>query len=98
MTEESTRETRASDPTIDGCEPPCNGWELNSGPPEERPVLLITELSLSNLVYTFGKRKKHIIKIVQGQDFNFNVEASALLLFVLLCRMYLFSQLLVILP
>ena len=33
-------------PVIDGCEPPCGCWELNSGPLEEQPVLLTTEPSL----------------------------------------------------
>ena len=37
---------RASDLTMDDCEPPCSCWELNSGPLEERPVLLTTEPSL----------------------------------------------------
>ena len=36
---------RASDPPIDGCEPPCGCWELNSGPLEEQPVLFTTEPS-----------------------------------------------------
>ena len=31
---------------IDGCEPPCGCWELNSGPLEEQSVLLTTEPSL----------------------------------------------------
>ena len=31
---------------IDGCEPPCGCWELNSGPLEEQPVLLTSEPSL----------------------------------------------------
>jgi len=31
---------------IDGCEPPCSCWELNSGPLEEQSVLLTTEPSL----------------------------------------------------
>ena len=30
-----THQKRASDPIIDGCEPPCGFWELNSGPLEE---------------------------------------------------------------
>jgi hypothetical protein len=37
---------RASDPIIDGCEPPCGCWEFNSGALEEQPVLLIAEPSL----------------------------------------------------
>jgi hypothetical protein len=31
---------------MDGCESPCGCWELNSGPLEEQPVLLIPEPSL----------------------------------------------------
>ena len=31
---------------IDNCELPCGCWELNLGPLEEQPVLLIAELSL----------------------------------------------------
>ena len=34
---------RASDPTIDGSEPPCDCLELNSVPLDEGPVLLTTE-------------------------------------------------------
>ena len=37
---------RASDPIADGCEPPCDYCELNSGPLEEQPVFLTTEPSL----------------------------------------------------
>jgi hypothetical protein len=37
---------RALDPIIDGCEPPCGCWELNSGPLEEQSVLLTAEPSL----------------------------------------------------
>jgi hypothetical protein len=37
---------RASDSFIDGCEPPCRCWGLNSGPLKEQPVLLTTETSL----------------------------------------------------
>ena len=33
----------------DGCEPPHGYWELNSGPLEEQPVLLITEPSFQPL-------------------------------------------------
>ena len=38
---------RTSDSIIDGCEPSCGCWELNSGPLEEQPVLLTAEPSLS---------------------------------------------------
>ena len=34
------------DPITDGCEPLCDCWELNSGPPKEQPVLLSAEPSL----------------------------------------------------
>ena len=37
---------RASVLPIDGCEPPCGCWELNSGPLEEQPVLSTVEPSL----------------------------------------------------
>ncbi|KAM7334462.1 hypothetical protein ACRRTK_007782 [Alexandromys fortis] len=37
---------RAPDPIIDGCEPPCVCWELNSGPLEEQAMLLTSEPSL----------------------------------------------------
>ena len=37
---------RASDPIIDGSESLCSCWELNSGPPEEEPVLLTAEPTL----------------------------------------------------
>jgi hypothetical protein len=37
---------RTSDPIIDGCEPPCGCWELNSGALEEQLVLLTAEPSL----------------------------------------------------
>jgi hypothetical protein len=41
-----THQKRAPDLITDGCEPPCGGWELNSGPLEEQSVLLTTEPSL----------------------------------------------------
>ena len=40
---------RAPDLIIDGCEPPCGCWELNSGPLEEQSVLLTAEPSLQPL-------------------------------------------------
>ena len=36
---------RAPDLIIDGCEPPCGCWEMNSWPLEEQPVLLTAEPS-----------------------------------------------------
>ena len=38
-----------SDPILDGFEPPCGCWDLNSGPLEEQSVLLTTEPSLQPL-------------------------------------------------
>ena len=43
----SVGQKRASDPITDVCEPPCCCWKLNSGPPEEQAVLLMTEPSPS---------------------------------------------------
>jgi hypothetical protein len=40
-----THRKRTSDPITDGCEPPCDCWELNSGPLEEYSVLLTVEPS-----------------------------------------------------
>jgi hypothetical protein len=40
---------------IDGCEPPCGCWEFNSGPLEEQPVLLNSELSLQPKLSIFKK-------------------------------------------
>ena len=37
---------RATALITDGCEPQCRCWELNSGPPEEKSVLLTSESSL----------------------------------------------------
>jgi hypothetical protein len=31
---------------MDGCEPPCGCWDLNSGPSEEQSVLLTAEPSI----------------------------------------------------
>jgi hypothetical protein len=41
-----THQKRASDPTVDSCEPPCDCWDLNLGPVEEQSVLLTAEPSL----------------------------------------------------
>jgi hypothetical protein len=43
---------------MDGFEPPCGCWDLNSGPPEEQSVLLTTEPSLQPPVSHFKKEKK----------------------------------------
>lgn len=44
---------RASDPTRDGCQPPCSCWGLNSGALEEQPVLSTSESSLLYPVLVF---------------------------------------------
>jgi hypothetical protein len=41
-----TCQKRAPDPIIDGCEPPCGCWELNSGHLEEQSMLSTSEPSL----------------------------------------------------
>jgi hypothetical protein len=43
----------ASDLITDGCEPPCGGWDLNSGPSEEQSVLLPAEPSRQPAPRTF---------------------------------------------
>ena len=40
-----THQKRALDPIMDGCEPLCGCWDLNSGPSEEQSVLLTAEPS-----------------------------------------------------
>ena len=39
---------RAPDLIMDGCEPPCGCWDLNSRPSEEQSVLLTAEPSLQS--------------------------------------------------
>ena len=41
-----TFQKRVSDLIMDGCEPPCGCWGLNSGPLEEQSVLLTAEPAL----------------------------------------------------
>ena len=48
-----THQKRLLGPIIDGCETPCGGWELNSGPLKEQSVLLTTEPSLQPLSALF---------------------------------------------
>jgi hypothetical protein len=47
-----THQKSTTDPITDGCESPCGCWELNSGPREEKSVLLATEPSLQPIVCT----------------------------------------------
>jgi hypothetical protein len=57
-----THQKRALDPTTDGCEPPCGCWVLNSEPPEEQSVLLITEPSLQPSIFLLFVFKPFIMK------------------------------------
>jgi hypothetical protein len=44
---------------MDGCEPPCGCWDLNSGPLEEQSVLLPAEPSLqSSLIQSRQKDRQ----------------------------------------
>ena len=54
---------RASEPSIDGCEPPCGCWELNSGPLENQLVFLTAEISLQPFLLFFktGNQIIHLI-------------------------------------
>jgi hypothetical protein len=49
------RHIRRGHPITDGCEPPCGCWELNSGPLEEKSVLLTKEPSLQSVLGLFGE-------------------------------------------
>jgi hypothetical protein len=48
------KQTMASYFIIDGYQSPCGGWELNSGPVEEQPVLLPFEPSLQSIILPFN--------------------------------------------
>jgi hypothetical protein len=48
-----TLQERESDLVMDGCEPPCGCWDLNSGPLEGQSVLLTTEPSPQPLKVNF---------------------------------------------
>jgi hypothetical protein len=51
-----TPQKRAPDLVIDGCEPPCGCWDLNSGPSEEQSVLLTAEPYLQPSLFVFRDR------------------------------------------
>jgi hypothetical protein len=57
------QQKRALNLIMDGCEPPCGCWDLNTGSLEEQSVLLTIEPSLQpislllNLLHTAGLRK-----------------------------------------
>jgi len=57
-----TYQKRASDPITDGCETPCWGWELSSGPLEEQSVLLTAEPSLQPPLHTFQHFSYNLMK------------------------------------
>ena len=52
---------RASDPILDGCEPPCGCWEMNLAPLEEQTVLFLT-LSHLTVLDTLSKETIYIFK------------------------------------
>ena len=52
---------RTPDLIIDGSEPPCGFWELNSGPLEEKPVFLTSKLSLQPVFTDFQERLISVI-------------------------------------
>ena len=51
---------KAPDLIIDGLEPPCGCWQLNSSPLEEEPVLLTSELFLRPTMTNF------IVNLIQS--------------------------------
>ena len=61
---------RVSALIIDGCEPPCGCWELNSIPLEEQSVLLTTEPSLQSQQKAFYMsmtfKEKYVFNADQG--------------------------------
>jgi hypothetical protein len=59
----------ASDFVMDGCEPPCGCWDLNSGPSEEQLALLTTEPSCQPLKGKFLKKKKKWL-LIKGQVYT----------------------------
>jgi hypothetical protein len=64
---------RTSDLIMDGCEPPCGCWDLNSGPSKEQSVLLTAEPSIKawpthRLLVKFA--------LSQSQAHSFNIYGS----------------------
>jgi hypothetical protein len=58
-----THQKRASDPIIDGYEPPCGCWELNSGPLEEQSLLLTVEPSLQPLDFILDYSPRYSVEM-----------------------------------
>jgi hypothetical protein len=54
---------RALSLIMEGCEPPCGCWDLNSGPSEEQLVLLTTEPSLQLNLIVFTKTNSKCIDL-----------------------------------
>jgi hypothetical protein len=68
---------RTSDLIMDGCEPPCGCWDLNSGLSEEQSVLLTTEPTLKPLN---GNLMKNIIELTHlNEDSKHHSHYSELL-------------------
>ena len=58
----SASQKRAPDLIIDGCEPPCGFWKLNSGPLEEQTVLITTtesSLQPQGIYCLYGEKLKY---------------------------------------
>ena len=52
------RQKRTPNLIIDGCEPPCSFWKLNSGPREEQPLLNHLSSSPQPLLKIIVKKRK----------------------------------------
>jgi hypothetical protein len=55
---------RASDLIMNGCEPPCGCWDLNSGPSEEQSVLLTAEPSLQPQSNSYKEKHLELQRLV----------------------------------
>ena len=73
-----THQKRGSDLIMDGCEPSCGSWDLNSGPLEEQPVLLPAEpfhqpkwCALESCVRGFVYQKTLICPVVVDKDVTY---------------------------
>ena len=62
----NAHQKRASNPITGACESPCVFWELNSGPVEEKSVLLTTESSLQSELFSFKIILKYNFKNIHG--------------------------------
>jgi hypothetical protein len=52
---------------MDGCEPPCGCWDLNSGPLEEQSVLLTTEPFLQPNILSFADKWMELENIILSE-------------------------------